>query len=140
LAVGIVMGMIVPTAWEVCVMRGLRRAVGLVAIVVIALHGVLLGLAPLAAAAADPFSVICHSVAPAQASDEQAPANSGGAPQGCEHCNLCSAAAAPAPLNDIFLGQLVPARSLQILRPASAVATVSLASSPKLAQGPPAFA
>jgi hypothetical protein len=96
----------------------------------------LLGLTQLAAATSDPFSVICHSVAPAQAGDDQAPSNSDGTPQGCEHCNLCSAAA----LDNVIVDQLVPARLQQILRPVSAVAMVGLAASPKLAQGPPAFA
>lgn len=118
----------------------IRRCLSVVAIVAIATHGALLGLAPLAAAASDPLSVICHSAAPAQASDEQSPSNSGGAPQGCEHCNLCSTAASPAALDDVIVGQLIPARVLQILRPVSAVATVGLTASPKLAQGPPAFA
>jgi len=77
---------------------------------------------------------------PGQTSDDQTPANSGGAPQGCEHCNLCSAAAAPATLDEVIIGQLIPAPLLQILRPVSAVATAGLAASPKLAQGPPAFA
>jgi hypothetical protein len=118
----------------------INQCLSVVAIVAIAMHGALLGLAPLAAAAGDPLSVICHSAAPAQAGDEQAPSNSGAAPQGCEHCNLCSAAAAPAALDDVVAEQLVPARLLQILLPVSAVATASIAASPKLAQGPPAFA
>jgi hypothetical protein len=109
--------------------------------VAVAMHGALLGLAPLAATAAgDPLSVICHSTAPAQTGHEQAPANADGAPQGCEHCNLCGAAAPPPALDDVVAGQLVPARVLQILQPVSAVATAGLAANPKLAQGPPAFA
>jgi hypothetical protein len=118
----------------------IRRCLSVAAIFAIAVHGALLGLTQLAAATSDPFSVICHSVAPAQAGDDQAPSNSDGTPQGCEHCNLCSAAAAPAALDNVIVDQLVPARLQQILRPVSAVAMVGLAASPKLAQGPPAFA
>jgi hypothetical protein len=118
----------------------ISRCLSVVAIFAIATHGALLGFAPLAAAANDPFSIICHSGAPAQTVAGQAPSNSGGTSQGCEHCNLCSAAAAPATLNDVIVGQLTPARLLQIGRPASAVTTAGLAASPKLAQGPPAFA
>jgi hypothetical protein len=90
-----------------------------------------------AGAAADPFSVICHSEAGAPA--EQAPA----APahtQACDHCNLCSAAPASAALVPVFAGQLAPARLLQILRPVSAALAGHLATTPKLARGPPQFA
>jgi hypothetical protein len=116
--------------------------VGFVAIVAIALHGLLLGLAPLAAAAAaDPFSIICHSgAAPAPADGEQAPARSDIGTPGCEHCNLCNAAAAPAALDDVFAGQLLPARVLALLQPVSTAAANNLTTTPKLAQGPPAFA
>ena len=118
----------------------MRQCLGVVAIVAIALHGILLSLAPLAAATADPFSVICHSsVQPpaGQAGDEQAPAGSGGAMHGCDHCNLCSAAPAPAPLAPVLAGLLLPTRALDILRPAALVAVAHLTASPKLAQGPP---
>jgi hypothetical protein len=122
-------------------MRGKRRAVGLMAIVAIALQGLLLGLAPLAAAtAADPFTVICHSVPQTAATDNQSPAAPDIGVHGCDHCNLCSAAAAPVALDDVLAGQLVPARVTQILRPVSTAARLSLATTPKLAQGPPAFA
>jgi hypothetical protein len=122
-----------------------RQCLGAMAIVAIALHGLLLGLAPLAAAASvDPFTVICHSVpqtAPnSETSDDQSPANPDIGVHGCDHCNLCSAAAAPAALDEVFAGQLIPARLLHVLRPVSTAATISLATTPKLAQGPPAFA
>lgn len=121
-------------------MRGVRRAVGIVAIVVIALHGLLLSLAPLAAAsAADPFSVICHSV-PQAPSEDQSPANPDIGAHGCEHCNLCSVAAEPAAINDVLAAQLAPARLLHVLRPASADTRSSLAASPNRARGPPSFA
>jgi len=118
-------------------MSGLRRAVSFVAIVAIALHGVLLSLAPLAAASAvDPLSVICHSGAQTTPSDEQAPTPDAAA-HGCGHCNLCSAAAVPPALDDVLAGQLVPGRLLQVLRPVSNATSVSLAGTPKLARGPP---
>jgi hypothetical protein len=117
----------------------LRQGIGFVAIVAIALHGALLGLAPLAAAPGDPFSIICHSAVPSQTGDEQAPSKPDAAPQGCEHCNLCSVAATPTAQDNILAGLLRPARLLQILSPVSPAVTAGLAASPKLAQGPPAF-
>jgi len=122
-------------------MRSARRVLSLVAILAIALHGVLMSVAPPAAASAtDPFSVICHSVPQPTSSDDQSPASPDNAIHGCDHCNLCSAAATPVALDDILAGQLVPARLLQVLRPVSTAATISLATTPKLARGPPAFA
>ena len=118
----------------------MRRAVGVLAIVAIALHGLLLGLAPLTAATAvDPFTVICHGgpqAAPnGETGDNRSSPDSG--VHGCDHCNLCSAAPAPVALDDVFAGQMVPVRLLHILRPVSTAATISLATTPKLAQGPP---
>ena len=121
-------------------MRGMRRAVGVVAIVAISLHGLLLSLTPLlASAAADPFTVICHGV-PQTPGEDQAPANPDIGAHGCEHCNLCSATAAPATLDEVLAGHLAPARLLHVLRPASADARPSLAASPHHARGPPSFA
>ena len=122
-------------------MGDMRRAVGIVAIIAIALHGLLLGLAPLAAAASiDPFTVICHSAPQTAPSDDQSPSSPDIAVHGCDHCNLCSATAPPAALDEVLAGQLLPVRLLQVLRPGSTAATTSLATTPKLAQGPPAFA
>jgi hypothetical protein len=123
----------------------IKQCLGTVAIVAIALHGLLLGLAPLAAAAnVDPFTVICHSVPQVTpngaTSDDQSPASPDIGVHGCDHCNLCGAAPTPAALDTIFAGQLAPARLLDVLRPVSTAATISLATTPKLAQGPPAFA
>jgi hypothetical protein len=115
-----------------------RQSISWVAIYAIALHAILWGVAPMTAApSTDPFSVICHSEAPAPT--EQAPA----APvhtQACDHCNLCSAGPAPAALVAVFAGQLAPARLLQILQPVSAALAGHLATTPKLARGPPQFA
>ena len=119
-------------------MRSSRRAVGLVAIVAIALHGLLLSLAPLAAAASnDPFSVICHSVPQPASSDDRSPASPDAGGAGCDHCNLCSAAAGLPTLDHVIAGQLLPARVTDVLRPVSTAATISLATTPKLARGPP---
>jgi hypothetical protein len=116
---------------------GGRRAIGLVAIVAIALHAMLWGVAtPMAAGAPlDPFSVICHSGAqtPADQSPE-APAPS----SSCDHCNVCAAAAAPpATLDRIAAGQLLPAKLLHVMRPAVSTVRDGLASNPHQARGPP---
>lgn len=116
----------------------IKRASSILAIVAIALHGLLLGLAPLAAAA-DPFQTICHSSA--AASDAQAPGPADAALHGCEHCNLCGAAAAPPARHEVVAGRLAPAPLLEVLRPVTVIAVLHPAAvSPKLAQGPPRFA
>lgn len=115
---------------------GWRKIIGVVAIYAVALHVILTGLAPLAAAAAsaDPLSVICHSVpAGAPGHDQGVPAPG----HACEHCNLCSALAPPpAPVTSMAV-TLAPARVLHVLRPLSTSARTALASDPKLARGPP---
>ena len=122
---------------------GAKRIAGWLAIFAIALHTALWGIGPLvtAADAADPFSVICHGVPQAAANNEtsndQSPANPDTGVHGCDHCNLCSATAAPVALDAVFAGQLIPARLLQVLRPVSTAATTNLATTPKLARGPP---
>jgi hypothetical protein len=115
--------------------RILRRCVTLVAIYAVALNVIFLGLAPIAAnaAAVDPFSVICHSIARTQG--DEAP-KSGLIPgHACEHCNLCSAVAPGVALNVDFR----PARILQVLHPASAPTHAGVTPNPKLARGPPRF-
>jgi len=119
---------------------GLRRTLSLLAITAIALHAILwTGATPLAAGATiDPFSIICHSdiqaVPGTQTPGDSAPA------QICDHCTLCSAAAPPATLDMVLAGRLQPARLLQILRPLASAVRVSIATTPKLARGPPSFA
>ena len=113
---------------------GWRKIIGVLAIYTVALHVVLVGLIPFAAAATstDPLSVICHSV-PAGAQDQ-------GVPQpghACEHCNLCTALAPPPAPDTPLAGNLAPARVLQVLRPLSTSAHTSLAANLKLARGPP---
>ena len=115
----------------------LKKTVTVLAIYAVALNVVFLGLAPAGPAAAnDPFSVICHSIA--GAAGDEAPAKSGLVPgHACEHCNLCSAAE-PPPAPDVGLAvDLAPSRILQVLLPASAARRAGLTSDPKLARGPP---
>jgi hypothetical protein len=107
------------------------------AILAIALHAVLWGPASAVAAATatDPFLVICHSApaGEAQTNPDLAPS------QCCDHCNVCGAVAVPA-MDVVLAGQLLPAPLLHVLRPLSSAAHTSLATTPKLARGPPAFA
>jgi len=116
----------------------IRRSVTLLAIYAVALHAILLGLAPIAAgnAAVDPLAVICHSVSgPA---GNETPVKSGLVPgSACEHCNLCSAIA-PPPAPDVALaGTMGPVRVLHVLRPVSAIGRAPVTSGPRLARGPP---
>jgi hypothetical protein len=114
----------------------------LLAIYAVALHVILLGLAPIAANGeiVNPFSVICHSAGPVAAGDET-PGKPDLIPgHACEHCNLCSAAAPPPEPGIVLIGNLLPTRLLQVLRPASNAAPASIALRPNLARGPPPFA
>lgn len=120
---------------------GVKQVLTWVAIYAVAMHTLLAGVAPAFAAAqerADPFSVICLHDAGAGSPAGQQP--SGMVPgHACEHCNLCSATASlPAP-NLVVFGTLLPARLLQVLRPASAAAGTGVAFRPNLARGPPLF-
>jgi hypothetical protein len=122
-------------------MRGLaRKVLSWVAIYAIALHVILLGLVPIAAngASIDPFSVICHSTA-AVPGDETPAKNDLIPGHACEHCNLCSTAAAPPEPDIVLIGHLTPARVLQVLRPVSAAPSAGIAFRPNLARGPPLF-
>ena len=125
------------------VRMGVRRALSLAAIYVVALHTILLGLVPVPAGESvvdDPLSIICHSDAQAVAPAEQAPGRPDIIPgHACDHCNLCSASAAPV-LRSVLAGQLAPMRQLQVLLPASTAARSHLAITPHLARGPPNFA
>jgi len=129
-------GMFICGLWALG-MRRLRQAIGLLAIIAIALHGVLFTAASLAAAATDPFAVICHSNGQASPTDDQSPTT---APHGCDHCTLCNATLASITVDDVFAGQLMPVRILHVLRPASVSIAFKRSSIPKLSQGPPAFA
>jgi hypothetical protein len=118
---------------------GTRRIAGVVATIAIALHTILwAAVAPFAAPTVDPFTVICHSEASAPA--DQTPVNGALPPaHACDHCNLCSAITPPVPLNALST-TLAPARVLQVLRPAAIAPHRDVATDPKLARGPPAFA
>ena len=120
-----------------------RRAVSIVAIYAIALHAVLIGVAPAfaaKAAASDPFAIICHSDARALAPVEQAPDSHDNVPgHACEHCNLCSVPGS-AVLDLTLAGHLAPTPLLQLLKPVSTSVRRHLAITPHLARGPPFFA
>jgi len=119
----------------------LRRSVTLLAIYAVALHIILLGLAPIAAdgsAAIDPFSVICHSAVDAGALGNEAPSKPDLIPgHACDHCKLCNAAAPPPVPDSALLGSLPPARVLRALRPFSTTVRIGTTADPKLARGPP---
>lgn len=123
-------------------MRGLPRQVtSWVAIYAVAVHSLLAGIAPAVAAApdgVDPFSVIClHDANAASPSDRQPAGLMPG--HACEHCNLCSAAAPPPAPGIVLIGNLAPARLLEVLRPASHAPRAGIAFRPNLARGPPLF-
>ena len=114
-----------------------KRIAGWLAIFAIALHTALWGIGPLAADAADPISVICHSgTAAAPPADDSTGAPNSAVGHGCDHCNLCSAAP-PATVGEVLAGYLAPAALLLILRPADALAGTLFTAAPKLARGPP---
>ncbi|MGA7386782.1 MAG: DUF2946 family protein [Pseudolabrys sp.] len=120
---------------------GVRRLVSWAAIYAVALHGVLLGIAPITTSddlvAGDPFSIICHSNARTFAPTDQTPGRSDHVPgNACEHCNLCSVLVPPA-APDALIGTVLPLRVVQVLRPVLSGARIGAASDPKLARGPP---
>lgn len=120
--------------------RGVKRSLGWLAIVAIALHTVLWGVAtPMASASTvDPFSIICSSATHAVAQIDQVPGQVPAPAAACDHCNLCGAAAAPAvTLDSVLAGQLQPAKLLQVLRPATGATHDGVAYSPHQARGPP---
>ncbi|HEX5210253.1 MAG TPA: DUF2946 family protein [Pseudolabrys sp.] len=115
-----------------------RRAVTILAIYAVAMHVILLGLTQIAVTGqtVNPITVICHDATPG----DEAPGKPDLAPgQACEHCNLCGVAPPPEPAT-ASIGQLLPARLLHVLRPASQVARMGIAFTPNLARGPPRFA
>ena len=109
------------------------------AIYAIALQTILLGVSPLtdgSPVAGDAFSVICRSDIRSIDSIDQAP---GGADHlggyGCDHCILCNASVPLPP--DTFIVTELPLSVSQVFRSAWFAPTVGIASSPKLARGPP---
>ena len=123
------------------VRMGLRRAVSLAAIYAVALHTIVLGIAPVAAGgsvAGDPFSIICHSDAQTAAPAEQTPDTPDIIPgHACDYCNLCTTAAPPTTPDLALFGRLLPAPVLRVLRPLSTTVRTGGTSDPKLARGPP---
>jgi hypothetical protein len=117
-----------------------KKTLSVVAIYAIALHAVLWAFGGLMATASpgDPFSVICHSVAPDTADNTQTPALPGrAASYACDHCNLCSSVT-PPPVPDVVLaGRLAPVHVLDVLLPADIGPHDRRASDPERAQGPP---
>jgi hypothetical protein len=120
---------------------GVKRALGIVAIVAIALHAALWGGTTVyrPAAALDPFSVICHSSG--DATSDPAPAAPTSTPShACDHCNLCST----APLSAVSLAATIIERLLvrlsHELEPASSVTRAGPEVSLKGPRGPPAIA
>ncbi len=121
-----------------------KRATSWAAIYAVALHAILLGIAPVitnGSVAADPFSVICHSGSQAAAPTSEAPGKPDLIPgQACDHCNLCSASAPPQVLDMVLAGRLAPVKLPQGLRPAIAVNYDGIANNPNRTRGPPHFA
>jgi hypothetical protein len=118
---------------------GIKRIAGVAATIALALHTILwAAVAPFAAPAVDPFTVICHSEASVPA--DQIPGGDALPPaHACDHCNLCSALAPPVPINALS-ATLTPARILLVLRPAVITPRRDVTADPKLARGPPALA
>jgi len=118
---------------------GVRRIAGVAATIAVALHTILwAAVAPFAAPAVDPFTVICHSEATAPA--DQTPTNGALPPaHACDHCNLCSTLAPPQP-HAVLAVTLVPVRVLKVLHPARITPHRDVAADPKLARGPPVIA
>ena len=115
----------------------LRRSVTVLAIYTVALHTTLWGIAPAhSALPVDPLSVICQSEASAPVPPIHGPLSSAS----CDHCNLCSAAKPPVPPETALTMRFEPARTLAVLRPVNLARHDGIASDPKLARGPPAFA
>src|SRR5665213_1914210 len=99
---------------------GGRKNVSWLAIFAIALHTILAGvLLPAFAAPVDPFSVICHSQSIDAAPDSQT-GLPGQTPSGpCDHCKLCSAAAAPLAPEALLDSDLKPTGLVEVLYPVS---------------------
>ena len=119
----------------------LRQSVTFLAIYTIALHAILWGLAalPTATNAFDPLTVICHSEASAPA--QQAPDRSPLAPAHiCDQCNVCNGVALAVVPNTALMARFEPVRTLQVLHAITVARRNEIATDPKLARGPPAFA
>ncbi len=122
---------------------GFKRALSIVAIAAIALHGTLWGGTATRAAAptVDPFSVICHSGGNVDAAPDQAPTSPVSAPShACDHCNLCGSAPSPAPSPAAVVIQFLTTRPSHVLEPVSTIPRAGFEFALKGARGPPVFA
>jgi hypothetical protein len=119
----------------------LRRCVTLLATYAVALHVIVLGFAPIDAnafAAIDPFTVICHTTAPAAAPGELPKGKLALIPsRAIDHCNLCSAAAPPPAPDTAFAVDFSATRVLHVFRPMSAQVRSAVTANPRLSRGPP---
>jgi hypothetical protein len=118
-----------------------RRVLSIVAITVIALHSALWrGQATrTAAAAVDPFSVICHSGGNADTAPVQAPASSVPS-HPCDHCNLCGSTSPPAASPTTVVLQLLSNQPSRVVEPAPTIPHGGVEVALKGARGPPVFA
>jgi hypothetical protein len=126
-------------------MRSLvRRVLGVVAIIAIAMHATLWGVMAVQAAAGapvDPFSVICHSGAATEKTGDKTPSDPAGSPtHACDHCTLCGTAAAPPIPQSVSAIRLLPMRRLLALTASPAVSRNGIAVGSTRARGPPASA
>ena len=122
--------------------RGFRRVLGVVAIVAITLQTALWGGTTTHASATtfDPFSVICHSGGNVDAASDQTPTSPVSVPgHACDHCNLCSAAPAPAVSPAGVVVRLLPNRLSRVLEPVSIVPRARLEVSLKGPRAPPVY-
>lgn len=119
---------------------GDKRILSWVAIYAVALHAILLGLAPAVSAgqpAFDPLSAICHSAQADQGADQSSGRLDLVPGHACEHCNLGTVYAPPVAPYDALAGILTPTRVLGILRPTSVAPKAANITSSRLARGPP---
>jgi hypothetical protein len=119
----------------------LRQFAGLVAIITIALHTGLWGIAAAhpVASGVDPFSVICHSGTTDDTTEQpanQAPART----HACDHCNLCGTAPLSSLPAAVSVLKLAPAPLLHRLVAANVLASAGIVSRSNFARGPPVFA
>jgi hypothetical protein len=124
-----------------CMRQFLRKSVTFLAIYTVALHAMLWGLVapPTTTNAFDPLTVICHSDASAPA--QQAPDRIPLAPAHiCDQCNVCNAVALAVVPNTALIARFEPVRALQVLHAIIVARHNEIATDPKLARGPPAFA
>lgn len=120
-----------------------RQVAGLVAIITIALHTALWGIAAAhpVASAVDPFSVICHSDAGGTVIADQLPANPASAPtHACDHCNLCATAPAANLPDTVAVFMLEPTRLLHRLIEATVLPRAAITNRSNPARAPPVFA